>query len=374
VRTHREVSAERFLSRYDYSFPKKLIAQTPAVPRENARLLVYPVRNRTAEGAATTVSGRPVSSGVYRRSSDKVAFGTFSNIARYLPPRAVLIFNRTKVIPARLTLKKETGGKAHVLFLGIEENTWKCLSDRKLTVGSRLSLGKSMYVMVRRQRDKYYFLKPSFPIQRTLKILERFGKTPLPPYIKHSPLSESKLREKYQTVFAKIAGSVAAPTASLHFSKTLLQKLRQAEVAVRFVTLHVNLGTFAPLTDEQLKRGALHSELCEIDAPTAAFLNKARKEKRPIIAVGTTVVRTLESSCDAKGHMRPFHGATDLFIREGYRFRFVDGIITNFHVPRSSLLMLVSAFVGREKTLELYRLAVKKRFRLFSFGDGMLLL
>jgi S-adenosylmethionine:tRNA ribosyltransferase-isomerase len=284
----------------------------------------------------------------------------------------VLVFNRTKVIPARVTLIKPTGGRARVLFLGLTRGLWEVLSDRKLDAGSKL-LSENAHFIVRQREGKSYFLKPSFPPRHTFSMLARFGKTPLPPYIKRSPLSESKLREKYQTVFAKTAGSVAAPTASLHFSKKLIATLRKNGIAVRFITLHVNLGTFAPLDKKQLKQGKLHSELYEIDASTARFLNKARKEKRPIIAVGTTVVRTLESACGANGHLHALRGATDLFIRGRYCFKAIDGIITNFHVPRSSLLMLVAAFVGREKTLELYRLAIKKRFRLFSFGDGMLL-
>ena len=204
-------------------------------------------------------------------------------------------------------------------------------------------------------------------------LFEKYGNAPIPPYIKHTPLSSAELKKQYQTVFAKNSGSIAAPTASLDFTKRLLEKLRKTGISTQFVTLHVGLGTFAPLTEENITQGKLHKERYAIDSKTAAFLNRAKKEGRPIIAVGTTAVRALETASDKKGKLAKLSGETDIFIREGYRFRFTDGIITNFHVPRSSLLMLVSAFVGRERLFELYRKAMKKKFSFFSFGDGMLL-
>ncbi|TRZ52551.1 tRNA preQ1(34) S-adenosylmethionine ribosyltransferase-isomerase QueA, partial [bacterium] len=200
------------------------------------------------------------------------------------------------------------------------------------------------------------------------KIFQKYGETPIPPYIKNTKLSEMQLREKYQTVFAKKTGSVAAPTASLHFTEELLEKLKKQGIQIEFVTLHVNLGTFSPLTEEALKTGKLHKEWYEISEKTAEALIKAKKEGRPIIAAGTTTVRTLEQLEGKAGA-----GETRLFIRPCDKFKFIDGMITNFHVPKSSLLMLVSAFVGREKLFELYDEAMKKDFRFFSFGDGMLL-
>jgi len=211
-------------------------------------------------------------------------------------------------------------------------------------------------------------LSPSFPIGDVQKVFMQYGETPIPPYIKNTKLSETQLREKYQTVFAKNTGSVAAPTASLHFTEELLEKLKQQGIQIEFVTLHVNLGTFSPLTEEALKTGKLHKEWYEISEKTAKALMKAKQEGRHIIAVGTTAVRTLEQSEGKAGE-----GETRLFIRPGDKFKFIDGMITNFHVPKSSLLMLVSAFVGREKLFELYGEAMKKDFRFFSFGDGMLL-
>jgi S-adenosylmethionine:tRNA ribosyltransferase-isomerase len=221
--------------------------------------------------------------------------------------------------------------------------------------------------------ENQYIFKPSFPISRIIAILMRHGTTPIPPYIKHSPLSEKKLRTEYQTVFARVRGSVAAPTASLHMTPRLFRALKKAGHEVRYVTLHVGLGTFAPLTENQLATGKLHTEQYSIAAPTARALNAAKKAGRPIIAVGTTVARTLESAARGTARLTVPRGATDIFIRPGYAFSFVDGLITNFHVPRSSLMMLVAALVGREKILEIYRTAIQKKFRLFSFGDGMLI-
>lgn len=341
---------ERLLAKYDYSFPEELIAQEPASPRDSARLMVYD------------------------RKSDKVSLGKFSDLAEYLPKNAVLVFNRTKVLPARLIVKKPTGGRVKIIYLEKEGDLIKVMADRKLDIGSTLRLTARISFSVIRQDEKFYFLKPTFQPAKLFPVLEKYGITPIPPYIKHSPLTEKDLREKYQTVFARERGSVAAPTASLHFTKRLLQKLKKAGIESIFVTLHVNLGTFAPLTEEHLKSSRLHSEYFEISKADADFLNKAKKFGRPVIAVGTTSVRALESAADSEGKISATSGQTDIFIREGYRFRFVSGLITNFHVPKSSLLMLVSAFMGRKELFRLYNLAIRSRFKLFSFGDGMLIL
>jgi S-adenosylmethionine:tRNA ribosyltransferase-isomerase len=340
---------EKILSRYDYEFPAAAVAQSPASPRDSAKLLVY------------------------HRTSGETCFDRFSGLAGHLPPGAVLVFNQTRVIPARLVLFKETGGRAVVLYIGLEKGLLRVMSDRRLNIGSVLRLARDLNFRVLRQDGKYYFLKPSFPPARVVAVLERYGLAPLPPYIKHPPLTESEIKEKYQSVFARRRGSVAAPTASLHFTRRLLRQLSRRGFTSRFVTLHVNLGTFAPLTAANLKTKSLHSEYYEIDPRTAAFLNEAKKAGRPIIAVGTTVVRALETAAGGGRRLRRLRGATDIFIREGDRLSFVDGLTTNFHVPRSSLMMLVAAFVGRERLLSLYRHAVKRRFRFFSFGDGMLI-
>lgn len=341
---------EKLLSKYDFKFPEDLIAQEPASPRDSARLMVYD------------------------KSKDKVILDRFANLAGYLPKNAVLVFNKTKVLPARLVVNKPTGGRVKIIYLETENQLIKVMADRRLEIGSKLRLTDKIFFTVSRQEGKFYFLKPSFAVSKLFPVLEKYGITPIPPYIKHSPLNEKDLREKYQTVFAEERGSVAAPTASLHFTKRLLRKIRKAGIDARLITLHVNLGTFAPLTEEHLKSGRLHSEYFEISRKDADFLNKAKKSGRPIIAVGTTSVRALESAASGKGKISATSGQTDIFIREGYIFKFVDGLITNFHVPKSSLLMLVASFIGREKLFRLYSLAIRKKFKLFSFGDGMLIL
>ena len=346
----RGVSQKLNLEQFDYSFPKDLIAQAPAKPRDSARLLVY------------------------NRSTGEVSFDTFLNLPKYLPPQAVLVFNETKVIPARFTVTKPTGGICALLYLSkVADQKIKVLSDKKLTVGSNLKGNGGLVLKVEDQNSGEYIL--SISVKNFEGWLARHGVAPLPPYIKNSPLSRAQAKREYQTIFANIVGSVAAPTASLHFTNKLLKRLEGRGIRLEFVTLHVGLGTFAKVTDENLKQGKLHGEQYEISSATAKLLTKARKEGRPIIAVGTTVVRTLESYALRQAQGKPaLHGNTDLFIRPGFDFKFVDGMITNFHVPRSSLMMLVSALTGRQKLLELYRNAIDHRFRLFSFGDGMLVL
>lgn len=350
----------KFVQSYDYRLPKELIAQEPAVPRDAARLLIYD------------------------RKTGKTAYDVFANLDKYLPPNAVLVFNETRVVPARLPIIKETGGRALALFVAARRGLVEVLCEKKLSEGSIVTVSKTeLRFRVKTQKGSIYFLKPFFPIARTVAVLKKYGLTPLPPYIKHSLLTEKERREKYQTVFAREGISVAAPTASLHFTARLMRKLRNRGIALKFVRLDVGLGTFAPLTAENLATGKLHEEYYKIDRKTADFLNKAKKEGRPIIPVGTTALRTLESAAIIRvnprlhsresAFLRKLSGKTRLFVRKGYKFKFVDSLITNFHVPRSSLLMLVAALVGRKKILELYKKAIRRKFRLFSFGDGMLI-
>ena len=337
---------ETVLKAYDYSLPANLIAQKPARPRDSARLLIY------------------------NRKLDKTSFDTFRNLGKYLPKNSVLVFNQTKVVPARLMVKKHTGGKAEIFYIADDGKLIKTIADRKLTLGSKLFINQKLYFEITEQQENFYFLKPSFPVAEIKTILQKYGQTPLPPYIKNSPLSEKQRREQYQTVFAKQGLSVAAPTASLHFTKKLIAGLKKQGIEVKFVTLNVNLGTFAPLREENLASGRLHLESYDIDKAVALALKKAKQDGRPVIAVGTTVVRTLESWA-ASGKLS---GSTDLFIRPGYKFKMVDALITNFHVPKSSLMMLVSALTGRKQLLDVYQKAISKKFRFFSFGDGMLIL
>ncbi|MHB9020064.1 MAG: S-adenosylmethionine:tRNA ribosyltransferase-isomerase, partial [Minisyncoccota bacterium] len=265
-------------------------------------------------------------------------------------------------------------------YIGQKNKLLEFLSDRNLNIGSDIHINAKVFFTVHKKIGGHYFLKPSFNINKIFEVLEKYGITPIPPYIKNIPLSEKQLRKEYQTVFADRRGSVAAPTASLHFTKKLLAQLKKGGINIVFTTLHVNLGTFSPLSEELFKKSKLHTEYFEISKKSADILNKAKKEKSPIIAVGTTVVRTLETASDKKGNISKLKGNTDIFIKEDHVFKFVDGLITNFHVPRSSLLMLVSAFAGRpacagrKNILNIYQKAIKKKFRFFSFGDGMLIL
>lgn len=366
-------SLDDILAPFDYTFPPELIAQSPADPRDSAKLLIY---DRHGTGTACR--------------APTVAFDIFRNIIDYLPENCVLVFNQTRVFPARFHLKKETGGAVGALYLGtgVARNapTIRVMADGKFKAGDKLVWEENHFFMVEERDGKYALLTPSFPMDDLRILLEKFGETPLPPYIKESPLSEEQRRSEYQTVYASQTGSVAAPTAGLHFTEELIKKIEQSGRHVRYVTLHVNLGTFAPLTDEHWKEKKLHQEEYEIDQDTAALLNKAKREHQPIIAVGTTTVRTLESACikndDSDGTgvaryaptLQRLSGITDIFITENDQLNFVDGLITNFHVPRSSLLMMVSAFTGRETLLDLYKQAMQKDFRFFSFGDGMLIM
>ncbi len=335
---------------YAYVYPPELIATEPAQPREAARLLVH-----TRNTARTTVS-------------------TFAEIGAFLPSGAVLVFNETKVIPARLYAQRATGGRVELLYVGLRGAGVHVLANRRLKPNEVLTIpGEHVQFLVQDTVAKGYVLSLNIPVSELEPLLLRIGNTPIPPYIKHTTLTEQRLREEYQSVLAKHSGSSAAPTASLHFSEGLLTELAAAGVAIEKVTLHVGLGTFAPLTEKQLASGTLHAEHYAIDSEVADRLRAYKQAGRPIIAVGTTVVRTLESAA-AGGALTVLSGDTQLFIYPPYQFQFVDGLITNFHVPESSLLMLVAAFVGKERLFQLYERALQERFRLFSFGDGMLLL
>jgi S-adenosylmethionine:tRNA ribosyltransferase-isomerase len=356
------------IARYDYTFPPELIATAPAHPRDNARLAVFD------------------------RASGDITFSTFHKIGKFLPEKSVLVLNETKVIPARLHLTRTTGGKVAVLSLGVTSHgLLRVLSPKKLREGEYLQLHGKEGFTVKKSRarggaaargpepsskgdQKEWLLEANFPLSKLQKEMEKFGTMPLPPYIKHTPLTEKEIKREYQSVFAKDPGSIAAPTASLHFTKKLLSDLQKHGHRIIRVTLHVHLGTFSPLTEEQWKSGKLHTEEYHIAASAAHALEKAKSEKRKIIAVGTTVARTLESASDQHGRISKPSGTTNLFIREGYQWKMVNGLITNFHVPKSSLLMLVSAYAGREQVMELYKKSIEQRMRLFSFGDGMLIL
>lgn len=336
------------LDAFAYAFPKEAVALAPAHPRDSARLLVVDKHD----------------------AMDAV----FRDIGDYLPPRAVLVLNDTKVIPARLHVRKATGGGVELLCTGRERGAVVALANKRLAPGDVLAGPAGSRWTVLREGEGGWRIRPSCGMRALDAFLLRHGTTPLPPYMKHSPLSESARRREYQSVVARAQGSVAAPTASLHFTKALLARLRRRGVRIVTVTLHVGLGTFAPVTEEHLRTGALHPERFSLTARAATALMAAQREGRPIIAVGTTALRAIESAADERGRIVRRSGTTRIFIREGYRFRCAQGLITNFHVPRSSLLMLVSALIGRERLLALYQGAVERGYRLFSFGDAMLVL
>ncbi len=336
---------ETLLASYDYEVSDDMVALTPAEPRDSAKLLVY------------------------SRAEESVRYDTFANLAAYLPKDALLVFNDTKVIPARIYAQKKTGGMVEILCtsLDLPHNTCVALANKKLAVGDRLTIGDDALTLI--ANDGAYVFRAENSLAG---ILHASGRIPIPPYLKHTPLTEEELREKYQAVFAAHDGSIAAPTASLHFTHELLEKLKAKGIESTRITLHVNLGTFAPLTEEAVAQGKLHDEHFDISTQAAEQINAAHAAGRPIIAVGTTAARALESTADAAGAVHAGASTTNLFIREGYHFNIVNGLITNFHVPKSSLLMLVATLIGREKLFELYTLAKTRDFKFFSFGDGML--
>jgi len=344
---------------FDYELPKNLIAQKPVEPRDASRLMVVD------------------------RRTGAIAHRHFREVGDYLRAGDLLVFNETRVIPARLLGHKvPTGGRVELLLLRKrDEQTWEALvGGKRVRPGTRLRFadggGLALEAEVVEEAGEsgrvVRFERPVEPL------LDRLGVVPLPPYI-HEPLEDP---ERYQTIYARVAGSVAAPTAGLHFTPELLLRLREMGVEFAFLTLDIGLDTFRPVTEEEVEDHQIHTEFCRLPPETAQAVNQAHLEGRRVIAVGTTVVRVLESAAQAcqEGGACPlarvaaFEGPTDLFIYPGYQFRVVDALITNFHLPRSTLLMLVSAFAGRDLILRAYRQAVEMRYRFFSFGDAMLIL
>lgn len=310
---------------------------------------------------------------VLHRATGSIEHRIFREIVEYIQPGDILVANQSRVIPARLYGRKiPTGGKVELLLLGRKgEKVWEALvKGKKVREGTRLWVGKGeegiegVVLGVTEAGSRLIeFEKAIEPLIREI------GAIPLPPYI-HHPLSDP---ERYQTVFARVDGSVAAPTAGLHFTPELMRRIEDKGAKFLFVTLHIGLDTFKPVKEENVEDHKMHSEYCELDEKVAEEINRARREGRRIIAVGTTSVRVLETAATEEG-VRPFKGQTDLFIYPGYRFRVVDALITNFHLPRSTLIMLVSAFAGKEFIMRAYQEAIKLRYRFYSFGDAMLIL
>jgi S-adenosylmethionine:tRNA ribosyltransferase-isomerase len=337
---------------FEYELPEELIAQRPADRRDASRLLVV------------------------RRSDGSVDDRTFPDLLELIPPGDVLVLNDTRVFPARLVGQKPTGARAEILLLQPREDDrhWEAIvrPGGKLKPGRRVIIGDGLEIAI----------EDSLPGGGRLVCLEcegdpwaaieRHGRVPLPPYIRREDDAED--RSRYQTVYAARAGSIAAPTAGLHFTGKLLEELEARGVTLVRITLHVGIGTFRPVDAERLEEHELHAERFHVEPQAASRLNSARSVGASVWAVGSTVCRTLEASADPDGQVREGGGWTDLFIHPPYRFRVVDRLLTNFHLPRSSLLMLVSAFAGHRLTMQAYRHAIEERYRFYSYGDAMLVI
>ena len=337
------------ISDFDYFLPEEQIAQVPADPRDSSRMMVLSPKTQTIE---------------HRH---------FYQLDEYLTDGDVLIFNDTRVIPARLIgVRQPTGGKAEVFLLRqLERDRWEVLvkPGKKMRVGSVIAFGHELSCEVLAHTD-FGGRIVKFSYEGIFEeILDRLGTMPLPPYI-HETLEDP---ERYQTIYSREKGSAAAPTAGLHFTESLMDRLRKKGVHLGFVTLHVGLGTFRPVQVDEIEDHVMHSEFYSIPTETADLIRMAKQEGRRVVAVGTTSIRTLESAAVDHGMIEAKQGWTNIFIYPGYQFKIVDAVITNFHLPKSTLIMLVSAFAGREFTLQAYRTAVEENYRFFSFGDAMLI-
>lgn len=335
---------------FDFYLPEELIAQKPSDKRDHSRLLAINKETKTYEDRH------------------------FYDILEYLRPGDVLVRNNTKVIPARLIgIKEITGAHCELLLLKqVEDDLWECLTKpaKSLKVGAKINFGDGKLIgeVVKEKEEGLRLVKFHYN-GIFLEVLDSLGKMPLPPYIKEQLCTN----DRYQTVYAKYEGSAAAPTAGFHFTEELFDKIKAKGITIVDITLHIGLGTFRPVKVEDTDNHVMHSELYEISSDACEILNKAKEEKRRIIAIGTTSVRTLEANMQEFGKFTPIKKETNIFIKPGYVFKAVDCIITNFHLPKSTLIMLVSAFSGREFTLEVYKHAVDERYRFFSFGDSMII-
>jgi len=347
------------LDDYDYHLPEALIAQTPATDRDGSRLLHLD------------------------RDNGALSHRHFHDIVTLLHPSDVLVVNNTRVVPGRLHGRKATGGKAELLILDYGETdgrgrddckrVYRCLikASKQAGAGTRIYFDEGLVAEVQDFSDGIYSVAFSAP-EPFDGLLHRIGRMPLPPYIKRDETQQdSSDRRRYQTVYAREQGAIAAPTAGLHFTDAVLSQISQKGVTVTAVTLHVGYGTFVPVRVDDIRDHRMHDEWFSISRETARIVSRAKAEGRRVVAVGTTSVRTVEYATGPDGVIQPGRGRCDLFIYPGYTFKTVDAIITNFHLPRSTLLMLVSAFAGRESMLQAYAAAVKEKYRFFSYGDAM---
>jgi S-adenosylmethionine:tRNA ribosyltransferase-isomerase len=337
-------------SDFDYYLPEELIAQTPVEPRDTSRLLAYQIK------------------------ADKIEHKTFKDVISYLKEGDVLVRNNTRVLPARMFAFTENGGKVEILLLKrFDLKTWEVLvkPGKKARIGKVLTISNELKLKVIDNIEESGSRKVEFIYDGVFEdIISRLGEMPLPPYI----TQKLQDKERYQTVYSKTDGSAAAPTAGLHFTPELLEELTKKGVIIVDVLLHVGLGTFRPVKEEDVTKHHMHSEYFEISEEACNTINKAKKEGRRVIAVGTTSVRTLESAVNEKGEVVAQKGNTDIFLYPPYKFKVVDGLITNFHLPKSTLIMLVACLVGQDKILDIYKTAVEERYRFFSFGDACLFL
>lgn len=350
------------LDDYNYDLPEELIAQVPASPRDESRLMVL------------------------ERKPQTISHYHFMDIARLFSPGDLLVLNNTCVVPARLIGSKETGGRVEVLLLGYAGQmqgsesrgnlTCECLvkSSKRPRIGAKLFFNETLQAIVLGGADGLYKLR--FMVKGDFDtLLNRAGQIPLPPYIKRDKTSPPPCDDRvcYQTVYAERKGAVAAPTAGLHFSRELLNKLTEKGVEIVPITLHVGYGSFLPVHVQDIRKHQIHPEVYELTEGAAGAINTAKDQRRRIIAVGTTTVRVLEFASDPGGRVRPGSGECDLFIYTGFKFRVIDALITNFHLPKTTLLMLVAAFAGRDFILNAYNEAIHRRYRLYSYGDAMLI-
>ncbi|MFZ5364042.1 MAG: tRNA preQ1(34) S-adenosylmethionine ribosyltransferase-isomerase QueA [Patescibacteria group bacterium] len=336
------------LSEFDFNLPKNLIAQKPASPRDACRLMVLD------------------------RGAETMRHDRFYNIEKYLRSGDVLVLNNSKVLPARLLGKKESGGKVEILLLKQRSSaSWECLVGSipvAKQVGLKIKFGGKLAGEITKRVGDTAVIRFNLNGVKLMEKILKIGQPPTPPYIKRLARSS-----EYQTVYGEKLGSVAAPTAGMHFTKLLMKKLQKMGVEIEYVTLHVGLGTFQPVKVDDITKHKIHSEYFELDKKTAEKLNAAKRAGRRIIACGTTTVRVLES-CTRNGKLCNKAGETSIFIYPGYKFKFIDVLITNFHVPKSTLIMLVAAFAGKKFIDKAYQTAIKKKYSFYSFGDSMLIL
>ncbi len=329
------------MKEYSYNLPRELIAQY-IEPKDKHRLLVY------------------------NNSNKEIKHEMFKHIDKYFRSGDVIVVNRTKVYPAKIEAVKETGGKVIILLTKkLEDNKWQCIIEGKTKQGNIIIIPNNKAKLIERDPENYKFVL-NFDKPIDYKYLDKVGKTPLPPYIKgDAPLSD------YQTLFAKDVGSVAAPTAGFHFSKTLIDKLKDKGVKFGEVCLHVGIGTFAEIKEDNYKNHKIHTEEYEIDEKNCKIINNAKR----IFVVGTTTMRVLETVADDKGKVKPSKGKTNIYIYPGYKYKMkFTGFITNFHLPKTTLLLMVATITGREELMRIYNEAIKEMYRFYSFGDGMMIL